>query len=207
MRVGAGARRPGAVALVTEGSSLVRAVLQVAGQARRTGRSIREAIRSADDPALRTVLAEDSTACFGVVLAMAGLGLHMITGEVRWEAWASMLIGALLVFVAHQLAKESRGQIIGEAADPAPRRARHPAPSPPRYPRRCRRPNRTRSRPTPHHRHRDRSRAPHLIRCPRRAPARRAGPPRHRTDRHPPGTDMSLWTADSWTAAPTTTGT
>ncbi|WP_443033600.1 cation diffusion facilitator family transporter [Streptomyces sp. CA2R101] len=112
-----------AVALVAEGSSLVRALLQVAGQARQTGRSIREAIRSADDPALRTVLAEDSTACFGVVLAMAGLGLHMITGQVRWEAWASMLIGALLVFVAYQLAKESRGQIIGEAADPALRRA------------------------------------------------------------------------------------
>ncbi|MGA5271089.1 cation diffusion facilitator family transporter [Streptomyces lydicamycinicus] len=112
-----------AVALVAEGSSLVRALLQVRGRARQAGHSMREAVRTADDPALRTVLAEDSTACFGVLVAMAGLGLHMITGEVQWEAWASMIIGALLVFVAYQLAKESRGQIIGEAADPALRRA------------------------------------------------------------------------------------
>ncbi|MFE9145604.1 cation diffusion facilitator family transporter [Streptomyces tubercidicus] len=111
------------VALIAEGSSLVRALLQVRGQAPRAGRSMREAIRRADDPALRTVLAEDSTACFGVLVAMAGMGLHLVTGEVAWEAWASMIIGALLVFVAYQLAKESRGQIIGEAADPALRRA------------------------------------------------------------------------------------
>ena len=112
-----------AVALVAEGSSLIRALSQVRGRARQAGQSMRKAIRSADDPALRTVLAEDSTACFGVVVAMLGVGLHMITGEVQWEAWASMIIGALLVFVAYQLAKESRGQIIGEAADPALRRA------------------------------------------------------------------------------------
>ncbi|MFJ9471588.1 cation diffusion facilitator family transporter [Streptomyces caniferus] len=112
-----------AVALIAEGSSLVRALLQVRGRARQAGHGMRKAIRSADDPALRTVLAEDSTACFGVVVAMLGVGLHMITGEVQWEAWASMIIGALLVFVAYQLAKESRGQIIGEAADPALRRA------------------------------------------------------------------------------------
>ncbi|WP_413254117.1 cation diffusion facilitator family transporter [Streptomyces decoyicus] len=112
-----------AVALVAEGSSLVRALLQIRGQARQDGRGMREAIRAADDPALRTVLAEDSTACFGVVVAMAGMGLHMITGQVQWEAWASMIIGALLVFVAYQLAKQSRGQIIGEAADPALRQA------------------------------------------------------------------------------------
>ncbi|MFD5398370.1 cation diffusion facilitator family transporter [Streptomyces sp. NPDC127097] len=112
-----------AVALLAEGSSLIRALLQVRGQARQAGHSMREAIRTGDDPALRTVLAEDSTACFGVLVAMAGLGLHMITGDVQWEAWAAMLIGALLVFVAYQLAKESRGQIIGEAADPELRRA------------------------------------------------------------------------------------
>ncbi|MFE1174910.1 cation diffusion facilitator family transporter [Streptomyces sp. NPDC058773] len=112
-----------AVALLAEGSSLVRALVQVHGRARRAGRSMREEVRAADDPALRTVLAEDSTACFGVLVAMAGVGLHLVTGEVRWEAWASMIIGALLVFVAFQLARESRGQIIGEAADPKLRRA------------------------------------------------------------------------------------
>lgn len=86
---------------------------------------MRAAIRAADEPALRTVLAEDSTACFGVLVAMAGMGLHLVTGDVRWEAAASLLIGVLLMFVAYQLARESRVQIIGAAADPALRRAMH----------------------------------------------------------------------------------
>ncbi|GAB7034948.1 cation diffusion facilitator family transporter [Streptomyces sp. NPDC021749] len=111
------------VALLAEGSSLLRALAQVRGQARETGRSVWATIRAADDPALRTVLAEDATACFGVVVAMAGVGLHLLTGAVAWEGWASLVIGALLMYVAYQLAKESRGRIIGEAADPALRQA------------------------------------------------------------------------------------
>ncbi len=86
------------VALIAEGSSLVRALVQVRGQARRAGRGMLATIRTGDDPALRTVLAEDSTACFGVLVAMAGMGLHMATGDVRYEAWASLIIGALLVY-------------------------------------------------------------------------------------------------------------
>ncbi|WP_423835934.1 cation diffusion facilitator family transporter [Streptomyces endophytica] len=111
------------VALLAEGSSLLRALAQVRGQARQSGRTMLGAIRAGDDPALRTVLAEDATACFGVVVAMAGVGLHLLTGEVAWEGWASLVIGALLMYVAYQLAKESRGRIIGEAADPALRQA------------------------------------------------------------------------------------
>lgn len=114
-----------AVALIAEGSSLLRALLQVRGQARAAGLGMRAALRAADDPALRTVLAEDSTACFGVLVAMAGMGLHLVTGDVRWEAAASLIIGVLLMYVAYRLAKESRAQIIGEAADPALRRAMH----------------------------------------------------------------------------------
>ncbi|MER6388694.1 cation diffusion facilitator family transporter [Streptomyces sp. NPDC059382] len=106
-------------ALLAEGASLVRAVRQVRGEARRAGRSTTEEIRQVRDPALRTVLAEDSTACAGVVLAMIGMALHMVTGEVAYEAWASILIGVLLVYVAYTLGKGARAQLIGEAADPA----------------------------------------------------------------------------------------
>ncbi|MEU9414461.1 cation diffusion facilitator family transporter [Streptomyces sp. NPDC048272] len=106
-------------ALLAEGASLVRAVRQVRGQARNTGRSTTEEIRQVRDPALRTVLAEDSTACAGVVLAMIGMALHMVTGDVAYEAWASILIGVLLVYVAYTLGKGARAQLIGEAADPA----------------------------------------------------------------------------------------
>ena len=111
-----------AVALIAEGASLAKALVQVRSQARREGRSMFRQLRAADDPALRTVLAEDSTACLGVLLAIAGLGLHAATGDVMYEAWASLLIGMLLVYVAYQLGRESRKQLIGEAADPAQRR-------------------------------------------------------------------------------------
>lgn len=110
------------VALLAEGSSLVRALVQVRGHAREAGHGMVAELRAGDDPTLRTVLAEDSTACFGVVFALLGMWLHMATGEVAYEATASFLIGSLLVYVAYRLAKESRGRLIGEAIDPAQRR-------------------------------------------------------------------------------------
>ncbi|MFJ9038762.1 cation diffusion facilitator family transporter [Streptomyces sp. NPDC102406] len=101
------------VALLAEGGSLVRAVLQVRAQ---PGEGI------GSDPALRTVLAEDSTAVLGVLLAAGGMVLHMVTGGIVWEASASLAIGALLVYVAYRLGKTAREQLIGEAVDPELRR-------------------------------------------------------------------------------------
>lgn len=72
----------------------------------------------AGDPALRTVIAEDSTAVCGVLLAAAGMSLHLATGEAVWEAAASLAIGLLLVYVAYRLGREARGRLIGEAVDP-----------------------------------------------------------------------------------------
>ncbi|MFF2502979.1 cation diffusion facilitator family transporter [Streptomyces sp. NPDC058067] len=94
------------VALLADGASLVRALYQA--------RRHRE---GASDPALRTVIAEDATAVAGVLLAAAGIGLHLATGQVVWEAGASMGIGLLLVCVAYRLAWEARDRLIGEAVD------------------------------------------------------------------------------------------
>ncbi|MFI9103384.1 cation diffusion facilitator family transporter [Streptomyces fildesensis] len=106
------------VALLAEGASLAKALLQVRGQARAAGRGLLQQIRVADDPALRTVMAEDGTAVIGVLLAIAGMALHMATGQVQWEAGASLAIGVLLIYVAYRLGKDARGQLIGEAVDP-----------------------------------------------------------------------------------------
>ncbi|WP_426501417.1 cation diffusion facilitator family transporter [Streptomyces sp. D54] len=95
------------VALVSEGISLARALHQA-----------RREKRGALDPALRTVIAEDSTAVLGVALAMAGMLLHLTTGSVVWEAAASLGIGLLLVYVAFRLGRDARDQLIGEAVDP-----------------------------------------------------------------------------------------
>ncbi|MGW2697954.1 cation diffusion facilitator family transporter [Streptomyces sp. NPDC001296] len=99
------------VALLSEGASLVRALHQVHRQQGTTAQRLR-------DPALRTVLAEDSTAVLGVLLAIAGMSLHMVTGSVVWEASASVAIGVLLVYVAYRLGRDARDQLIGQAADP-----------------------------------------------------------------------------------------
>ncbi|MFI2759118.1 cation diffusion facilitator family transporter [Streptomyces echinatus] len=98
------------VALVAEGVSLLRALHQV----RRQGGGL----AGLRDPALRTVVAEDGTAVLGVTLAMAGMALHMVTGQVVWEASASLAIGVLLVYVAYRLGRDARDQLIGAAADP-----------------------------------------------------------------------------------------
>lgn len=98
------------VALLAEGGSLLRALHQVRGQG-----GIATGLR---DPALRTVVAEDGTAVLGVSLAMTGMVLHMVTGQIVWEAGASLAIGALLVYVAYRLGRDARDQLIGEAADP-----------------------------------------------------------------------------------------
>ncbi|MEU2433136.1 cation diffusion facilitator family transporter [Streptomyces sp. NPDC007861] len=92
------------VALLAEGSSLVRALYQY----RRQG-------GKAHDPAHRTVIAEDSAAVVGVLLAMAGMGLHLVTGNAVWEAAASLSIGLLMVFIAYRLGRESRDGLIGVA--------------------------------------------------------------------------------------------
>ncbi|MGW8987503.1 cation diffusion facilitator family transporter [Streptomyces parvus] len=99
------------VAFVAEATSLTRALHQARGEK-----------RGSLDPALRTVIAEDSTAVLGVTLAMAGMGLHLATGSVVWEAAASLGIGLLLVYVAFRLGRDARDQLIGEAVDPELRR-------------------------------------------------------------------------------------
>ncbi|GHJ42492.1 cation diffusion facilitator family transporter [Streptomyces sp. TS71-3] len=102
-----------AVALLFEGGSLLRAIHQARNDPGSKG---------LEDPALRTVLAEDGTAVLGVTLALAGLALHMVTGQVVWEASASFAIGVLLVHVAYRLGSEARDQLIGQSVDPGLRR-------------------------------------------------------------------------------------
>ncbi|MET9036854.1 cation diffusion facilitator family transporter [Streptomyces mirabilis] len=97
------------VALIAEGASLLRALHQV----RRQGGGA-DGMR---DPALRTVVAEDGTAVIGVMFAITGMVLHMVTGQVVWEACASLAIGVLLVCVAYWLGRDAREQLIGRAAD------------------------------------------------------------------------------------------
>ena len=103
-------------ALLAEGGSLVRALVQA--RAEHGGGGGGWLRRAAGDPALRTVMAEDSTAVVGVLLAAGGMLAHLATGDPRWEAGASLAIGLLLVFVAYRLGREAEQELIGQAVDP-----------------------------------------------------------------------------------------
>lgn len=65
------------------------------------------------------MLLEDTAATLGVVIAALGLGVTQLTGNERYDASASTLIGLLLCAIATILAIESKNLLIGESASPA----------------------------------------------------------------------------------------
>ena len=104
------------LSMVFELFSLGVAVREVRHAARVEGVPVRRFLAQLRDPALRTVLYEDSAALAGLVAAIAGLGLTVATHDHRFDSLASAVIGVILIYVAFQLAASARGLIIGEAA-------------------------------------------------------------------------------------------
>jgi cation diffusion facilitator family transporter len=78
-----------------------------------------KAVRRSKDPSTFIVLFEDSAAMFGLVIAAAGVFLTHWTHNPVWDGTASIVIGVALAIVAFMLARESKGLLIGERADPA----------------------------------------------------------------------------------------
>lgn len=77
-----------------------------------------DAIRRSKDPPAFIVLLENGAAMAGIVAAAIGLALAQITGDPFFDGAASIVIGVILGFTAALLAYESKGLLIGEAADP-----------------------------------------------------------------------------------------
>lgn len=82
----------------------------------REGRSVIQTFKDSRDPALITVLLEDSAALIGVIIASLGIGLTILTGSPVYDGIASIAIGVILTMVAFFLALESRDLLIGESA-------------------------------------------------------------------------------------------
>nr|WP_245646856.1 cation diffusion facilitator family transporter [Sphingomonas soli] len=78
-----------------------------------------EAIRDSKDPTGFIVLFEDSAALAGLFVAGAGIWASHYWGDPRIDGAASIVIGAILAAVALLLAREAKGLLIGERADPA----------------------------------------------------------------------------------------
>ena len=77
-------------------------------------------IRQTKAAELPVILLEDLTALVGLVLALIGVGLSMLTGDERIDALGSIAIGVLLTSVAGVLAAKMRSLLVGESAS-APR--------------------------------------------------------------------------------------
>ena len=73
-------------------------------------------VRNAKAPELPVILLEDLGALLGLVLALFGVGLTLITGNGRWDAVGTACIGVLLVVIAFILAIETRSLLLGESA-------------------------------------------------------------------------------------------
>jgi cation diffusion facilitator family transporter len=106
------------ISFALEGTSWLRAVRQLRSEARAEGRTLGQHVRASKDPSVTTVLAEDSAALVGLLLAGAGVGLHRLTGNAAWDGVAAVLIGVLLAYVAFVLGRDVSGLIIGVAAEP-----------------------------------------------------------------------------------------
>jgi cation diffusion facilitator family transporter len=73
-------------------------------------------VRHAKAPELPVVLLEDFGALLGLVLALVGVGLAVITGNGVWDGIGTLCIGILLVCIAVILAVETKSLLIGESA-------------------------------------------------------------------------------------------
>ena len=73
-------------------------------------------IRRSRNPELPVVLLEDTGALLGLVFALLGVGLTILTGNPIWDGVGTMLIGALLAVIAVILMVEMHSLLIGEGA-------------------------------------------------------------------------------------------
>ncbi|WP_138418548.1 cation diffusion facilitator family transporter [Sinomonas gamaensis] len=76
-------------------------------------------IRSVKQPELPVILLEDLGALIGLVFALFGVSLTLITGNGVWDGIGTAMIGILLVLIAAVLAVETSSLLLGESATAA----------------------------------------------------------------------------------------
>lgn len=77
-----------------------------------------QAIKNSKDPTVITILFEDTAAILGLFVALIGIFLGHLFNNVYFDGIASIIIGIILAIVAVVLARESKGLLVGESADP-----------------------------------------------------------------------------------------
>lgn len=103
-------------AAVFEGASFTIALRQFLRES--NDRPFWKSLRRSKDPTTFTVLAEDSAALIGLLIAAGGIWASHQLNRPELDGAASVLIGLLLAGVAVLLVRESYGLLIGEGIQP-----------------------------------------------------------------------------------------
>lgn len=101
------------LAFLLEGYSLRTGLRQVRREAVRLDTPATRYFRLTPDTAVKAVVMEDSAALVGLLLAAGGLLGGQLSGSGVWDGVASVLIGALLVYVAWVLGRSNAQLLIG----------------------------------------------------------------------------------------------
>jgi cation diffusion facilitator family transporter len=103
------------VAIVLESFSL-RTAVKESNHVRAIGQSWVSFVRHAKAPELPVVLLEDIAALAGLVFALFGVGMTVITHNPVFDAIGTLMIGTLLILVAITLGIETKSLLVGEGA-------------------------------------------------------------------------------------------
>ncbi|MEV4685978.1 cation diffusion facilitator family transporter [Microbacterium sp. LWH3-1.2] len=103
------------VAIVLESFSL-RTAVKESNHVRAKGQSWVSFVRHAKAPELPVVLLEDIAALAGLVFALFGVGMTVITHNPVFDAIGTLMIGTLLILVAITLGIETKSLLVGEGA-------------------------------------------------------------------------------------------
>lgn len=106
------------VAIGLESFSL-RTAVRESNLVREEGQSWVSFIRRAKAPELPVVLLEDIGALIGLVFALFGVSLSVITGNSVFDAIGTLMIGSLLIVIAIVLGIETKSLLVGEGATEA----------------------------------------------------------------------------------------
>jgi cation diffusion facilitator family transporter len=104
------------IAIVLEGFSFRTAVREA--NRSRGSKSLYGFVREVRQPELPVVLLEDAGALVGLVFALLGVTLAVVTGDGRWDGVGALAIGSLLLVIAVFLALEMSSMLVGESAVP-----------------------------------------------------------------------------------------